>query len=132
VLEQVLASRVKVKLELHSSIKATREGLVGHKTSSGYIIDVHVPFVALPDAKALFKAVKVTSGDRSVIALVLDVGPWNVTDHDYVFGDARPQAESGTDLFYRTTNHAGIDLGEYVWNFLRMKDNTNVDWQFVE
>lgn len=116
------------------NVKATREGLIGKRTASGYIIDVHVPFVALPDAGALFKAVRVKNVDngRSIIAMVLDVGPWNTHDKDYVFGSARPQAESGTDWFGRPTNKAGIDLGEYVWNYLEMKDNTEVDWEFVE
>lgn len=119
---------------LHNDIKATREGLIGKTTASGYIIDKHVPFVALPYTKALFKAVRVTNklNNKSIIALVLDVGPWNVHDIDYVLGSERPQAESGTDLFMRKTNKAGIDLGEYVWNYLGMTDNTNVSWEFVE
>lgn len=117
---------------IHTNIKATREGLIGHKTASGYVIDVHVPFVALPDVSALFKVVRINANGRSVLALVLDVGPWNVRDKDYVFGGARPQAECGRDYFFRATNKAGIDLGEYVWNYLEMKDNTNVDWEFVE
>lgn len=116
------------------SVKATREGLIGGVTASGYVVDRHVPFVALPHSHALFKAVKVKNNNtnKSIIALVLDVGPWNVHDEEYVFGDARPQAELGTDLFGRRTNHAGIDLGEYVWKYLGMKDNSNVEWEFVE
>jgi hypothetical protein len=114
------------------TVKATREGLIGGKTSSGYIIDTHVPFVALPHVHALFKAVRVKANNKSIIALVLDVGPWNIHDDAYVFGDARPQAETGTDLFNRATNHAGIDLGEYVWNYLGMKGNVDVSWEFVE
>jgi hypothetical protein len=30
------------------TVKATREGLLGQKTASGYVIDTVVPFVALP------------------------------------------------------------------------------------
>lgn len=116
------------------AVKATREGLVGSKTSSGYIIDTHVPFVALPHVQALFKAVRVKNpiNGMSIIAMVLDVGPWNIHDESYVFGTARPQSENGTDLYGRKTNGAGIDLGEYVWNHLGMKDNSNVEWEFVE
>jgi hypothetical protein len=32
----------------------------------------------------------------------------------------------------RTTNGAGIDLGEYVWKALGMTDNTEVQWEFLE
>jgi hypothetical protein len=49
---------------------------------------------------------------RTTIAIVLDVGPWNEQDEDYVFGLARPAAERGVDTRGRPTNGAGIDLGE--------------------
>lgn len=119
---------------IHTDIKATREGLVGSVTASGYIIDRHVPFIALPDSRALFKIVRVINqiNKRSILTMVLDVGPWNVHDQEYIFGSSRPQAETGTDYFHRSTNKAGIDLSEHVWNYLEMKDNTNVDWEFVE
>ena len=114
-------------------VKATREGLVGSKTASGYIIDRAVPFVALPSAQALGRAVRVTNpkSGLSVIAIVLDVGPWNVADNAYVLDGQRPQAESGKDAFGRTTNGAGIDLGEKVWGAIGMTDNGDVDWEFV-
>lgn len=116
------------------SVKATREGLMGQATASGYVIDVHVPFVALPDSGALYRAVRVRNPDngKQVIAMVLDLGPWNVSDSAYVFGGERPQAESGTDTRGRSTNGAGIDLGEYVWKHLGMTDNSTVEWEFVE
>ncbi len=119
---------------MHKDIKATREGLVGSITASGYVIDVHVPFVALPNVKALFKIVRVINNinGKNILAMVLDVGPWNTHDWSYVFGIDRPQAESGTDYFKRATNGAGIDLSERVWHELDMKDNTIVDWEFVE
>jgi len=114
------------------TVKATREGLLGEITSTGYKIDKYVPFVALPDAHALYEVVRVRANGKQVLALVMDVGPWNIHDSDYVFGNSRPQAESGTDLYGRKTNGAGIDLSEYVWNHLDMQDNGNVDWEFVE
>ena len=54
-------------------VKATREGLQGHKTASGYIADQIVSFVALPDTKALGRHVRVINpiNGRSVIAQVL-------------------------------------------------------------
>jgi hypothetical protein len=114
------------------TVKATREGLVGSKTSSGYVIDTHVPFVALPSTKALGRFVRLRHGEKTALAVVLDVGPWNEHDDSYVFGDSRPAAESGTDTRGRTTNGAGIDLGELVWHQLGMTDNSDIDWEFLE
>jgi hypothetical protein len=118
----------------HLNIKATREGLNGGETSSGYRIDKIVSFVALPAAQALHRFVCVTNcaNQRSVLAQVLDVGPWNIADTNYVFGIARPAAESGVSVSGKGTNSAGIDLGEYVWRALGMTDNTTVDWEFVD
>jgi hypothetical protein len=115
-------------------VKATREGLIGGRTASGYIVDVVVPFVALPSKSALGRHVRVTNpvNGKSCIAVVLDIGPWNVADDDYVFRGERPQSETGVDKWGRKTNKAGIDLGEKVWKLLEMKDNTEVEWEFVE
>jgi hypothetical protein len=100
---------------------------MGATTATGWVINDHMPFVALPSTKALYRFVRVTNpfNQQSCLAVVLDVGPWNINDDAYVFQGARPQAESGT------TNKAGIDLGEAVWNALGMKDNTCVDWEFA-
>lgn len=62
---------------------------------------------------------------------MLDVGPWNTHDDEYVFGTARPAAELGKSLSNTgNTNRAGIDLGEAVWRALEMKDNGDIDWKF--
>lgn len=116
------------------TVLATREGLIGQMTASGYRIDTVVPFVALPSGDALHRFVRVSNpaNGKSTIALVLDVGPWNIKDNGYVFAGDRPQAESGKDAIGRTTNHAGIDLGERVWKLLGMKDNGPVEWSFLE
>lgn len=116
------------------TVKATREGLPGGHTASGYVIDRIVPFVALPCRKALGRFVRVTNpaNGRVTLAIVLDVGPWNVNDQAYVFGGARPLAEAGVDVSQNgKTNGAGIDLGEAVWAALGMVDNTHVSWEFV-
>jgi len=116
-------------------VKATREGLIGGRTASGYVIDRVVPFVALPSAQALHRLVRLRNPalpDVYVYAFVLDIGPWNTHDDAYVFGNARPAAESGADSLGRTTNGAGIDLGEYVWKALGMTDNGPVEWEFVQ
>lgn len=114
-------------------VKATREGLIGGKTASGYIVDKVVPFVALPSVDALGRFIRVTNplNGLSVIAIVLDVGPWNTADNGYVFGGLRPQAETGISISGKGTNNAGIDLGEKVWKSLKMGDNTEVDWEFI-
>jgi hypothetical protein len=120
------------------TVKATREGLVGQKTASGYVIDRVVPYVALPSFAALHLWVKVTNPltGKSIRALVLDVGPHYTNDTAYVFdetGTTRPKAEAGGfDNFGRSvTNGAGIDLGERVWKALGMTDNTDVEWEWA-
>ena len=115
------------------TVKATREGLVGDRTASGYVIDTVVPFVALPSTNALEHFIRISNplNGKECIAIVLDVGPWNEHDDAYVFGGSRPQAESGTDTSGRPTNGAGIDLGEKVWALLGMEDNTDVSWEFL-
>jgi hypothetical protein len=103
-------------------------------TASGYLIEKHVPFIALPCAAALYRPVRVTNpaNGRSIAALVLDVGPWNEDDSLYVNGSARPAAECGTDSRGRKTNGAGIDLGERVWHELGLTDNGAVEWEFLD
>lgn len=128
------------------TVKATREGRMGIATASGYVIDGIVPFVALPSARACHerRAVRVVNplNERSVVAIVLDVGPWNTHDDAYVYqvatgivdagpGEVRPAAEAGVSVSGHGTNGAGIDLGEWVWRALDMKDNGDVQWEFV-
>ncbi len=115
------------------TVKATREGLPGGRTASGWRINSQVPFVALPSHAALWQWVRVTNpaNGQSIRARVLDVGPWNEDDDRYVWEGARPAAESGKDTRGRTTNGAGIDLGEHVWNALGMTGNTDVSWEFA-
>lgn len=114
-------------------VKSTREGLIGSKTSSGYIIDKVVPFVALPSVSALGRFIRVNNplNGKSAIAIVLDVGPWNEHDDNYVYFGQRPLAESGKSVSGKGTNGAGIDLGEKIWNQLEMEDNTEVEWEFI-
>lgn len=116
------------------TVLATREGLVGQRTSSGYIIDTVVRFVALPSTRALFRDVRVLNPltGKSVMAQVLDVGPHNDDDDAYVFNGARPLAEAGISFgTHSAKNSAGIDLGEAVWHYLGMKDNTDISWEFL-
>ena len=117
-------------------VKATREGLIGDVTASGWRIDAERSFVALPSHKALHRFVLVTNPltGLSTRAEVLDVGPWCEHDDAYVFEGARPLSESGWHvdttgkLVQGITNGAGIDLGEAVWRALAMTDNGDVEW----
>jgi hypothetical protein len=131
-------------------VKATREGLPGGKTATGYRVDPHVPFVALPSTAATRLWVKIhnPANNKIVKALCLDIGPWSEIDHAYVFQPAtmdhigltvppdtiRPRAESGTDERGRKTNGAGIDLGERVWRDLGLPPgggSAEVGWEFL-
>lgn len=115
------------------TVKATREGLAGHATATGWIIDAETFFVALPSTRALGRKVKLTNpaNGKSCEAEVKDVGPWNTHDDLYVFHHERPAAECGISVSGHGTNGAGIDLGEAVWRALEMRDNAPVEWEFV-
>ena len=114
-------------------VKATREGLIGQMTATGWKIDAEYPFVALPSHKALGMWISLRNplNGKHCCAQVLDVGPWNTEDDAYVFEGARPAAEAGTSISGKGTNGAGIDLGDKVWGLLGMTDNSEVEWHFV-
>ena len=102
------------------------------------MIDNHVAFVALPSVKALHRTVALHNPVNGKVsyAQVLDVGPWNIDDDEYVFGSARPLSEQGikTNGLHRIqgpTNRAGIDLGERVWSELGMTDNSEIEWYML-
>ncbi|MCJ8344524.1 hypothetical protein MJH12_03215 [bacterium] len=72
--------------------------------------------VALPSRKYLGKHVLIyyPLTKKHVVALVNDVGPWNIND-PWIETGKRPQAENGIDHRGRKTNKAGIDLSYPVW-----------------
>jgi len=109
---------------------ATREGLVGHRTSSMLVIKPDSMFVALPHRSALGKSVEVRYGDRTVVVPVLDVGPWNIDDAYWEAGD-RPASERAEGRYRTPVNIAGIDLSDAVYAALGLHDNDYVDWRFV-
>lgn len=127
-------------------VLATREGLIGGLTSAGLTIRPNSVFVALPSTGALWRCVRVALGVRSIVAPVLDVGPWfpfatYSNDDDYVFGNARPRAEQlkgqrrkgdGVD---QKINGAGIDLSDALIEAFGYKPETwglrEVEWEFV-
>jgi hypothetical protein len=109
---------------------ATREGMIGSRTSSNTIIRADDLFVALPDRRALGRDVEVRYRNRSIVVPVLDVGPWNVDD-PYWERDARPASERGRGAYRTPVNPAGIDLSDATFSALGLRDNDYVDWRFV-
>jgi hypothetical protein len=111
-------------------VYATREGLVGKRTSTGHQITPESMFVALPHPMALGKHVEVRYGTRAVVVPVLDVGPWNTADA-YWMTSSRPAAEAGQGKYRTPSNRAGIDLADGVFAALGLRDNDWVEWRFV-
>jgi len=130
-------------------VYATREGLVGGRTSSGHTITPNDHFVALPSTKALNKSVKITYKGKSATAPVLDIGPWNNNDDYWNPSDVRtykgiprgvPQAKaaydsgnnggkSGTGL--TVTAPGGIDIGDGTYADLGLGNPDYVDVTFL-
>lgn len=132
-------------------IFATREGLVGHTTANGHVIQPRDRFVALPSASALSPrgsdqfSVRLTYNGRSVVVPVWDVGPWNTRD-DYWnpnrrYGDlpvGRPMAEAAyfdgynggrDEMGRRVGDPNGIDIADGTyWDDLGM---TRGDYVYV-
>ncbi len=102
-------------------------------TVTGHIIRGNDIFVALPSRDALNVSVELynPASGRRLTAPVLDVGPWNTND-PYWLTNSRPQAESGKDLYGRTTNGAGIDLSNRVFRELGLKNNGWIYWRFIK
>lgn len=136
------------------TVFATRQGLVGHRTANGHIIQPRDRFVALPSWKALSSRggnefqVRVTYGDRSVVLPVWDVGPWNTND-DYWSPERRysdlpqgkPMAQAayedgyngGRDEFGRRIRSPnGIDIADGAfWDDLGMRGSGQVEVTFL-
>jgi hypothetical protein len=136
-------------------IFATREGLVGHRTANGHIIQPRDRFVALPNWGVLASRggheyqVRITYRGRSTVVPVWDVGPWNTRD-DY-WGPARqsypdlpvglPMAQAayqngyngGRDEFGRRVGLPnGIDIADGAfWDDLGMVDSDWVEVSFL-
>lgn len=130
------------------TVFATREGLVGHTTANGHVIEPRDRFVALPSWDVLSSyhgqeyQVRITYQGCSVVAPVWDVGPWNTNDDywspDRTYGDLPvgvPMAQAahlegyhgGLDEQGRTISLPnGIDIADGTfWDDLGM---TKSDW----
>jgi hypothetical protein len=88
------------------------------------------PGVALPFRfKGQRPTVIVSANGKTVTCQIVDVGPWNTNDPYWMTG-GRPQAESGTDMSRRPTNHAGIDLTPAAANAIGLDGKGQVVWFF--
>ena len=116
---------------LNTDIIATVFGGIADIETSAYTghrIDDTVVGVSLP-ARMLNAKVRVHNGSKSIVADVVDIGPWNTND-PYWETHSRPQAESGTDMHGRHTNRAGIDLTPATARALGIDGKGVVDWEF--
>jgi len=106
-------------------------GNADYETSAytGHRIDDTILGVALP-AHMPGAEVRAFANGKSVVADVVDIGPWNTND-PYWEAHARPQAESGTDMRGRHTNKAGIDLTPATARALGIDGKGVVDWEFA-
>jgi hypothetical protein len=69
--------------------------------------------------------VEINRGDRTCYAQWEDVGPFEVDDFAFVFGSAKLPRNT-LDV------KAGLDVSPAVWHFLRMADNAETAWRFVD
>lgn len=121
--------------------------------STGPWLGDEFPGVALPSTQARKRWIMLRYESNFTCAQVVDIGPWCVDDHSYVFGgnDVRPRAEAfknrecprieGGFLVatvkgkpMHSCNGAGIDLFPRVARELGIKigENVNVEWRFIE
>jgi hypothetical protein len=69
---------------------------------------------------------------------VVDVGPWNTDDPDYVLGQARPLSEGQYEDGIKAqngqvpSNDAGIDLTDPIAKEVGISGKGKVSWKFAE
>jgi hypothetical protein len=71
----------------------------------------------------------VSANGKTTTCEIVDVGPWNTND-PYWITNARPQAESGTDMSGRRTNGAGIDLTPAAARAIGLDGKGQIIWFF--
>jgi hypothetical protein len=67
--------------------------------------------------------IKIIKGNNTAYAQWEDVGPFEVNDSNYVFGESLPKNE--------INENAGLDISPAVRDFLNLEDIEKVDWQFI-
>jgi hypothetical protein len=132
-----------------------QEGLVGHTTANGHVIQPEDFFVALPCFCVLSSnggnefMVRLEYNGNTVTVPVWDVGPWNVSDNYWDPPEQRewqgleqgmPMAtaayyqnyNNGTDGWGRkVTSPGGIDIGDGAFHALGMTGSDWVDVTFL-
>lgn len=123
--------------------------------SSGPWLGDDFPGIALPSVKALKSWVIIRYNGRKTAAQCVDVGPWCIDDHAYVFEGKRPRAEQyqgkycplkegstslatvpdgkGGMKSVAICNGAAIDLFPRVAKELKipLNDNVVLEWGFI-
>lgn len=119
-------------------VTASREGLVGETTASGFVIKKDSVFVALPHRKSLGEWVAVRYKDLVMVCKVKDVGPHSIYDDYWNHSERGPLAEQGVRVpkrWGKAKNKAGIDLSDGLWDWFGIKRGVglvNVKWKFIE
>lgn len=126
----------------HENITATVFGNEGdeQETAYGGWVDGDTAGVSFPfkwrDGPPPSVVVKGPNG-KEITASVIDVGPWNVDDPDYVHGTARPlveaQYENGTAAQNGLvpSNDAGIDLAPMTAKACGISGKGKVSWRYA-
>jgi N-acetylmuramoyl-L-alanine amidase len=129
--------------EWHEDITATVFGNAGDEQDSAYpdidYITGTTRGVALPYKWKTTPRPKITvSGPRGEVTTdVVDLGPWNLDDVDYVLGDARPmvetQYEEGTEAENGQvpSNDAAIDLTKPIADIVGISGKGKVKWKLA-
>lgn len=68
--------------------------------------------------------IEIRANGKTAYAQWQDVGPIEMDDFDYVFGDKPPRNSWGAG--------AGLDISPAVWDYLGMATNQQTSWRFVE
>jgi len=67
--------------------------------------------------------IKIIKDNKIAYAQWEDVGPFEVDDHEYVFGSTQPKNEF---------NGVGLDVSPAARDYLNLEDMDYVDWQFID
>jgi len=67
--------------------------------------------------------IKITKGNKVAYAQWEDVGPFEINDHKYVFGDSFPKNE--------INSKAGLDISPAIRDYLELADVDIINWEFV-
>lgn len=126
----------------HENITATVFGMQGDEQEGAYggWIDEDTVGVSFPykwrDTPR--PEIEVEGPNGKMLVGVVDVGPWNTDDPNYVLGYARPMAELQYDRGVEAqngrvpTNDAGIDLTEPVARKIGIDGLGKVRWRLIE